>query len=87
MAADAFDNTPPLIRTATTALPGARFSRSSVSYGDRIYLATDALASWFLRTYEQCGLPWQELDSLTDIVQFEAFLLLNVIAADFAMTT
>lgn len=30
--------------------------------GDRFYLLTDALAAWFLRTYEQGEYPWQELD-------------------------
>jgi hypothetical protein len=42
--------------------------------GDRFYLATDALAHWFLSRYEDNGEPWKILDDLKDQAQFEEFV-------------
>jgi hypothetical protein len=41
-----------------------QFAEGEAVAGDRFYLMTDALAVWFLRTYEEGGAPWQELDAL-----------------------
>jgi hypothetical protein len=49
------------------------FAAGEAHMGDRFYLMTDALAGWFLRTYEQGALPWQELDSFWDNDLSQAF--------------
>jgi Protein phosphatase 2C len=46
----------------------------SLAAGDEFYLLTDALASWFLRHYENGGLPWEALAKITDRSTLEAFV-------------
>ena len=56
---------PALVTTGTTdtKLLGSRMAvvGGRCASGDQLYLATDALAAWFLRSYEAGARPWDEL--------------------------
>lgn len=55
-----FNQTPPLLRTSgPLSEEWLRFLSGSVSSSDRMYLATDALAKWFIESYESLGKPWR----------------------------
>jgi len=61
-ASDRFGRTPVLLSTT----PGRELRRLRITGGtwevdDVFLLMTDALAGWFLRAYEQGGLPWRTL--------------------------
>ena len=58
-----FDNAPRLVPSRTEP-PAAEVERGDWRNGDTFFLATDAVAAWFLRSYEVGGLPWDELDGL-----------------------
>lgn len=66
--ADAFGNTPPLVPTQPAQLPRvvALLERASgrCADGDVLFLATDALAAWFLASAAAGGAPWRELGAL-----------------------
>lgn len=73
-ASEAFDNSPLLISSIPArnrALDAALHRDSGLAQdGDRFYLATDALASWFLARHEEDAEPWNVLDDLvTDDAQ------------------
>ena len=63
-----FDNTPKLVPSRTEP-PPAESERGDWRTGDTFFLATDAVAAWFLRSYERGGAPWDELAGL-GAVQF-----------------
>ncbi|HVF73907.1 MAG TPA: protein phosphatase 2C domain-containing protein [Acidimicrobiales bacterium] len=63
-----FDNTPTLVPSRTDA-PAAEVERGDWRTGDTFFLATDAVAAWFLRSHEGGGAPWDELAGL-GAVQF-----------------
>lgn len=72
-----FGNRPPLIcsnRSRNEALlKVVQQTTGNLRSGDRFYLATDALACWFLQQCEAGEQPWQELDQLTTGSRPEAF--------------
>lgn len=58
-----FNQTPPLLCTSgPPSEEWLRFLSGSGSSSDRMYLATDALAKWFIESYESLGKPWRQLD-------------------------
>ena len=62
---DAFDNTPRLVRTSPR--PGGdalRTATGAARIGDAFYLATDALAHWFLTGHDRGEKPWNALDGV-----------------------
>lgn len=63
-----FGNRPDLLgsRPPGKLAPRPRSLRSQGDWqmGDRFFLATDALAEWFLRRHEEGLKPWQELEPL-----------------------
>lgn len=63
-----FDNTPTLVPSRAEA-PPAEIERGDWRTGDTFWLTTDAVAAWFLRSYEGGGAPWDELATV-DAVQF-----------------
>jgi hypothetical protein len=64
--AGAFTNRPDLIGSRQNNQVHASAIRGTLAAGDRILLATDALAQWFLTRYEAGQSPWSELGALTD---------------------
>lgn len=72
---DKFSNAPPLVRTISPFNPDVLMKRTgSVSCGDRCYLMTDALASWFLKSYELGDNPWSQFSTINDMSTFESFI-------------
>ena len=66
---EAFGNNPPLIATLTgVSLEHVQLLSGVAEAGDRLYLATDALAQWFLAQSERDEKPWATFDTgiLTD---------------------
>lgn len=63
-----FGNRPPLICSKHSCrealLKEVRHTTGRIRPGDRFYLATDALACWFLQRYNAGEEPWRELDEL-----------------------
>ena len=76
--AAAFDNSPQLIssiRARNSQLEAAIcHDRGLAAIGDRFYLATDALACWFLARHEEGNEPWETLDHLLSDSTQEAFV-------------
>ncbi len=76
-AADSFDNSPHLVSSISArngALKSVMCRQSGVARpGDRFYLATDALACWFLRRHEGGSQPWDELDDLARDTSCQGF--------------
>jgi hypothetical protein len=68
--ADAFNNRPFLLSSNPARNQGIlerfQFAQGEAGAGDTLYLMTDALAYWFVRTSERGGAPWQELDALRE---------------------
>jgi hypothetical protein len=69
---EAFDTSPPLVpsRPDDVGLVTARAERAAGEWlsGDSFYLATDALAAWFLAAHEAREKPWRALSDLdTDV--------------------
>ena len=70
-----FSNAPLLLRTVFSPEQDRLLVRTgSSSYGDRCYLMTDALALWFLKSFEGNSKPWEELNSIANIADFENFV-------------
>lgn len=66
---DDFGNHPQLLGSRTPAREARRReirARGNWLTGDRFFLATDALAQWFLREAEAGAKPWQPLMALLD---------------------
>lgn len=69
-----FDNMPALVASSRPTLTDRlRLGAGDAQTGDRIYLASDALAHWFLSTAENGDRPWTILDAIDSD---EAFALL-----------
>jgi hypothetical protein len=69
--------TSPALLTTNPAYRGAGVdhlatAKGDLRCGDTLILATDALAQWFLRRYEQGGEPWCDLPSGADFPAFVA---------------
>ena len=66
--AAAFDNAPKLVPTKTAHLgrvaAAVERAEGGCSGGDVLYLATDAVAAWFLASAEAGGAPWRELGAI-----------------------
>jgi len=64
-----FDSSPPLVNSKNKDLTvwerNVMFSSGSYQSGDQFFAGTDALAAWFLSTYEQGGHPWEQLRDLS----------------------
>lgn len=64
--AAAFTSRPTLLSSnpASNVVAGEALAETDGSWraGDRFYLLTDALACWFLATWEAGGRPWSDLD-------------------------
>lgn len=70
-----FTNAPPLLRTILPYNQDRLLKRTgTVSYGDKCYLMTDALADWFLKSYERGDSPWSLFSTFTDKSAFESFV-------------
>ena len=73
-----FNNTPSLICSNSANDAGlwerVRQRRGECRPGDRIILASDALACWILQESESGGRPWDVLMSLSSEEQWEAWL-------------
>ena len=70
-----FDNTPSLVASSRPTVPDLlRLRTGDAQIGDRIYLASDALAQWFLATAEQGDRPWTILDAIDSDEAFEALV-------------
>lgn len=66
---DAFNNNPPLLATLADVIPThVQIVSGFAEPGDSFYLATDALAQWFLAETERSEKPWIAFDTgiLTD---------------------
>jgi hypothetical protein len=70
-AAAEFDNHPRLIATEPGHAGESLLSLTGAAHaGDRFYLATDALAQWFLRSHGDGGEPWIAFDGVTTVEDF-----------------
>jgi hypothetical protein len=72
---DQFNLTPPLLGTA--ALPLGEWLRilpGSASQSDKMYLATDALAHWFIDSHRDFCKPWESLDTIRTEEDLGAFV-------------
>ena len=70
-----FDSTPSLVSTLG-AVDEALLSTCSgtIQKGDRFYLASDALACWFLSDLEAGAEPWVALDGISHPEELECFV-------------
>ncbi len=59
-----FGSQPPLLGSRRGPTLQLDQAHSSFRPGDRLFLMTDALAQWFLRSQEQGGRPWEEVELL-----------------------
>lgn len=67
-----FDNTPALVPTSGVVDPSQLLTQEGrLEYGDRFYLVSDAMASWFLAGYERGEEPWVALDGISDSQELE----------------
>ena len=75
---DGFDNTPPLLPTAThVGGPGTNDLRTATGIaepGDAFYLMSDALAHWFLADHDRGDKPWLALDGVRTPRDFDRFV-------------
>lgn len=73
-----FNNRPPLVRSLPLpwrcAVRGLRGLRGCGQAGDRFFLATDALAEWFLRSAESHEAPWDVLAGIGTVDHFRAWV-------------
>lgn len=70
-----FSNAPRLLRT--NFIPGQdRYlvQSGSSSCGDKCYLMSDALACWFLKSFEENSKPWEELNGISNVEDFQNFV-------------
>ena len=61
-----FDSRPRLAGSRGPHALDAEQTRGLLRTDDRLFLMTDALAQWFLRSREQGGRPWEEIGPLLD---------------------
>lgn len=66
----AFSNRPQLIRSRRPTEQGRETATGLWQVGDCFYLMTDALAAWFLSTYENYGSPWKSCSDFADAAPF-----------------
>lgn len=64
--AESFGTRPELIGSRAKAVVAPLHSKGTLRAGDRLLLATDALAQWFLAEIEAGRKPWRELIRLTE---------------------
>jgi hypothetical protein len=67
-----FGNQPALLGSRSRTVPPAQRCSGSLQPGDRLFLMTDALAQWFMRSHEQGARPWEEMTPLLSSAQPEA---------------
>ena len=71
----AFGNTPSLIATSKLVkMPQFKVAAGAAKAGDQIYMATDALAEWFMRRNDLGLKPWNELEGHLSAGTFERFI-------------
>ncbi len=65
-----FSSTPALLSTRSDytrrSLAELMVSQGNLCTGDLLFIATDALAAWFLHKFEQGEYPWAELNNLSN---------------------
>jgi hypothetical protein len=59
-----FGNQPHLIGSLASPPPALERASGSLVVGDQLFMMTDALAHWFLRTNERRGRPWEVVADL-----------------------
>lgn len=70
-----FDNAPALVpSTRPVRVESLQTHAGEALAGDRIYLASDALACWFLADSERGEKPWVALDGIQSEQDFEIFV-------------
>jgi len=70
-----FDNTPALLSTANPfCVDQLQIRDGEILPGDRLYLTSDALASWFLADCEKGEKPWIALEGIRADEDFEIFV-------------
>jgi protein phosphatase 2C-like protein len=70
-----FDNTPPLVPTSQlSGGDGLRTTTGRARSGDAFYLATDALARWFLTDHDRGAKPWLALDGVATWRDLDIFV-------------
>jgi len=70
-----FHNTPPLVPASrATRTDALRMATGTARAGDAFYLATDALAQWFLANHERGEKPWVTLDRVVASHGLDAFV-------------
>ena len=71
-----FSTSPALLSSRDDDLPIEESSlrAGSAAPGDRIYLATDALAQWFFDDFEAGRKPWDALDGISSSEDLEIFV-------------
>jgi hypothetical protein len=70
-----FDNAPALVpSTRPVPVEALRNHTGEALAGDRLYLASDALACWFLADSERGEKPWVALDGIQSEQDFEIFV-------------
>ncbi len=72
--ADDFSGMPLLLQTRAGNPPPCQIQSGTWETGDDIFLATDALAAWFLAETERGAAPWKWLRVLADTGNFDHFL-------------
>jgi hypothetical protein len=69
-----FGNQPQLIGSRDGPPLRPEFATGPLLWGDCLFLMTDALAQWFLRTHERRGRPWEAVvDLLSNVPPHDAF--------------
>jgi hypothetical protein len=70
MDSNGFGNSPDLIASNPVynkeLLDKVKVKRGEFLYGDRFYLMTDAVASWFIAQLEEGKRPWRTIDEYLD---------------------
>lgn len=70
-----FDNTPRLLETSDTrSVDRVQAMAGAAQPGDRVYLASDALAQWFLAEHERGGHPWSAFDGFSTQEDLDLFV-------------
>jgi hypothetical protein len=76
--AEDFGITPPLITTDRSynqrGLKNRKIAEGDYKPGDMFFLATDALAQWFLRACEDGKKPWTLLQQMTEATKLEELI-------------
>jgi hypothetical protein len=69
-----FDNAPDLVPSTRSIPVEALRTHTGEILGDRLYLASDALACWFLADTERGEKPWVALDGIQSEQDLEIFV-------------